>query len=150
MSKNKTATDVAAVLTAILADTYALAVKTHGAHWNVTGPGFYELHEEFGKQYEALFEAADELAERVRALGATAPGSIGDLSRRSTLPGAPDARDGASLVKILYGDHRHLSKAASAGIAVAQAAGDEASADLLVGRVTEHDKTAWMLGAVAG
>jgi starvation-inducible DNA-binding protein len=148
MPKTPIPNDLPATLAAILADTYALAVKTHGAHWNVTGPEFFQLHAAFGEQYEALFEAADELAERLRALGARAPGSIADLARRSTLPGAPDANDGASLVKTLYEDHRRLSRAASAGIAAAQAAGDEATADLLVGRVEEHDKTAWMLSSV--
>jgi starvation-inducible DNA-binding protein len=45
-----TSGDLVTALTVILADTYALAVKTHGAHWNVTGPGFFALHRAFGEQ----------------------------------------------------------------------------------------------------
>jgi starvation-inducible DNA-binding protein len=147
MSKSKPSPLIDAV-SGVLADTYALAVKTHGAHWNVTGPGFFELHQAFGAQYEALFAAADELAERLRALGAKAPGGIAELARGSVLPGAPDASDGASLAKVLLDDHRRLARALALAVKAAQGEGDEATADLLIGRIQEHDKTAWMLAAL--
>lgn len=136
-------------LVAVLADTYALAVKTHGAHWNVVGPLFFQLHEAFSQQYEALFEAADEIAERLRALGQKAPGGIGELAKRATLA-TTDASDGAALAKILAADHRALSKACGEAARAAAAAGDEGTADLFIGRSQEHDKTAWMLASVAG
>jgi len=66
---------VADALAHLLADTYTLAFKTHGYHWNVVGPHFTMLHEMFGGQYAALYEAADEIAERIRALGVKAPSS---------------------------------------------------------------------------
>ncbi len=144
------AASVPTTLAAILADTYALAVKTHGAHWNVTGNAFFALHEAFSVQYLALFEAADEIAERLRALGETAPGSIGDLAELSSLPAAPRSTGEASLVAALRADHAAISKACAAGVAVAQKNGDEVTADLLIGRGQDHDKTAWMLGATLG
>jgi starvation-inducible DNA-binding protein len=142
--------ELASSLTAVLADTYALAVKTHGAHWNVVGPSFFELHERFGEQYDSLFEAADEIAERLRAIGATAPADIRALASAATLPAAGSDHDGAALVGALLEDHRRLSRSASAAVKVAQSAGDEATADLLIGRVQAHDQTAWMLGATIG
>lgn len=138
-----------AALTGVLADTYALAAKTHGAHWNVVGPQFFALHEAFAAQYAALYEAADELAERVRALGRRAPSGLEDLARLSRVrPAAAD--DGATLVRELASDHRALAAAATAAARAFVAAGDDGSADLLVGRAQEHDKTAWMLAAAAG
>ena len=133
-------------LTAVLRDTYALGVKTHAAHWNVTGSGFFELHEQFGSQYEALLEAADELAERIRALGASAPAGIKDLAKGSRISDTTETT-GKALVTELRNDHRSLSKACAAAVAIAQKADDEATADLLIGRIAEHDKTAWMLDA---
>ena len=56
-------------LSAVLADTFALYIKTHGFHWNVTGPMFNTLHTMFMQQYTELWTALDEIAERIRALG---------------------------------------------------------------------------------
>jgi starvation-inducible DNA-binding protein len=135
-----------ASLTAVLADTYALAVKTHAAHWNVTGSGFFQLHEAFGSQYEALFEAADEVAERIRALGSTAPAGLAAIAKAASVADI-DGADGRELAKALRDDHRALSKACAKAAAVAADEGDEGTADLLIGRGQEHDKTAWMLDA---
>lgn len=134
----------------VLGATYALAVKTHAAHWNVTGPGFFQFHEAFGEQYEELFEAADEVAERIRALGRPAPGGIQDLAALSTLTGIGATHEGAALARQLRDDHKAVVALCAAGIKAAEAAGDDATADLLTGRIEAHDKTAWMLGAAAG
>lgn len=133
----------------VLADTYALAVKTHAAHWNLTGPQFFQLHGAFGDQYAALFEAADELAERLRALGAKAPSGIKALTKATTLDDI-DGTDGLKLVKALHADHVALAKALAAAVSTAQGGHDEATADLLIGRIAEHDKTAWMLKSTLG
>jgi starvation-inducible DNA-binding protein len=133
----------------ILANTYALAVKTHAAHWNVTGAHFFTLHAAFGEQYEALFEAADDLAERLRALGEKAPAGLRSLAKASDLDDH-DGNDGLTLVQQLHADHVALAKLIKTGIAAADKAGDEATADLLTGRLEAHDKTAWMLKATVG
>lgn len=131
-------------LTSILADTYALAVKTHSAHWNVTGAQFFSLHDAFGSQYEALLDVADDIAERIRALGGKAPRGILALAKAASIEDTADS-DGLALAKALRNDHRALSKACAKAVKIAQDAGDEATADLLIGRVEAHDKTAWML-----
>jgi starvation-inducible DNA-binding protein len=142
-------TTVTTALAGVLANTYALAIKTHGAHWNVTGDGFFQLHNAFSEQYEALFEAADGLAERIRALGQAAPAGIRTLGKLASISDAADGNDGRTLAGSLRDDHQALSKACAKARAIAEQADDEATVDLLVGRMEEHDKTAWMLGAYA-
>src|SRR6516225_2622073 len=68
-------------LNLVLADSYALMALTHFAHWNVEGPDFFPLHKAFQEQYENLFEAIDEIAERVRALDAYAIGGLHTLAK---------------------------------------------------------------------
>jgi starvation-inducible DNA-binding protein len=145
----KSAASVTSHLHAVLVATYALAVKTHAAHWNVTGAQFFALHEAFASQYEALFEAADDLAERLRALGEKAPAGIKALAKASDLDDL-DGHDGLALVKTLHADHVALTALLKKAISAAQDAGDEATADLLIGRTEAHDKTAWMLKATLG
>lgn len=143
------ASTVVKALNHVLADTYALAVKTHGAHWNVTGSGFFQLHAAFGEQYDALFEAADNLAERIRALGETAPAGISTLAKLASIDDLGSDHGGHALAKALRDDHRALSKSCSKALGIADKAGDEATVDMLVGRIEAHDKTAWMLEAYA-
>lgn len=64
---------IAKTLADVLSDTYRLMFKTHAYHWNVEGPMFYSVHNLTEAQYENMFEAADVIAERVRALGQLAP-----------------------------------------------------------------------------
>jgi hypothetical protein len=66
---------VAHALSRLLADTYGLYLKTHNFHWNVEGPMFNTLHQMFMVQYTELWNALDEIAERIRSLGYPAPGT---------------------------------------------------------------------------
>lgn len=137
-------------LTRILAETFALAVKTHGAHWNVRGPGFFRLHAAFEEQYQELYLAADELAERIRALGEDAPASLRQLADLGGAGETVRSQDDGALVRSLRDDHRRLAERLRGAITAAQEAGDEATADVLIGREKSHDKTAWMLTATLG
>lgn len=135
----------AQALRRVLADTYALYTKTHGYHWNVTGPRFQALHAMFMTQYTELWAALDVIAERIRALGHFAPGSSGEmLENASIMPdnGVPDADD---MIANLARGHEAVSRAVRAAIKVATEAGDDVTVDLLVERATIADKTAWML-----
>ena len=143
---SKTAYTLNTHLGQILSDTYALAVKSHAAHWNLTGAQFFALHEAFGSQYEALLAAADELAERLRALGAKAPSGIQALTKATSITDITST-DGLVIAKALHADHVALSKLLAKAVVVAQSEHDEATADLLIGRIAEHDQTAWMLKA---
>lgn len=138
--------EVADALNNTLSDTYSLYMKTHAYHWNVTGPQFHTLHIMFEEQYNEMWTALDEIAERVRALGVFAPTSgkqFADLSAIDNADTAPPAA--ADMVKRLLADHETLIKRAREGLSVAEEAGDAASADLLTVRIQTHEKTAWML-----
>lgn len=133
-----------------LADTYSLALKTQTYHWNVEGPQFFQLHEAFEAQYDALAEAVDDLAERIRALGQRAPGGFAAYARLRTLAdGNPDV-DAETMVADLAADHQALAKAFGDAIGEIQVCGDEVTADLFIERVQAHEKTAWMLNSVLG
>ena len=77
--------EIAEGLAKVLADTYTLYMKTHGFHWNVTGPMFNSLHTMFETQYQELWAAVDVIAERIRALDKPAPGSYGEFSKLTSI-----------------------------------------------------------------
>ena len=78
----KTANDATIkALSKLLATTYTLYLKTHNYHWNVTGSMFTTLHTMFETQYTELALAVDEIAERIRSLGAFAPGSYSAFTK---------------------------------------------------------------------
>ena len=151
-AKSKPAAPSALVdgLTVALANTYALTVKTHGAHWNLVGANFFGVHAAFEKQYTDLFEAADQLAERLRVLGAVTPGGINELAKLSTLPPAPTSRQSLDLVRAIHADRVAVAAQLGQTLELAKQAEDEATADLLISHIEEHEKTAWMLLATLG
>lgn len=139
--------DSVAALKKLLGETYALYAKTHGYHWNVTGPRFNELHAMFMAQYVDLWNALDLIAERIRALGHFAPGSPGEMTDLATIKpdnGIPDAND---MVANLVKGHEAVSRAAKAGLKAAEKSGDAVTADLFTQRAQIAEKTAWMLRA---
>jgi starvation-inducible DNA-binding protein len=132
-------------LSRLLADTYTLYLKTHNFHWNVTGPMFNTLHLMFMTQYTEMWTAVDLVAERIRSLGAPAPGTYGDFARLTSIAetqGVPAAMD---MVRQLVQGHEAVIRTARSVFPVVEKAGDEASADLLTQRLQLHEKTAWML-----
>ncbi|WP_306249716.1 Dps family protein [Parvularcula sp. IMCC14364] len=137
---------VAEALKKTLADTYAVYMKTHGYHWNVQGPDFRTLHLMFEEQYTEMWQALDELAERIRALGVFAPGSGRELAEltaiEETNDRVPEARQ---MVVNLLKDQETLIRRAREAMEVADDADDDASEDLLTQRIQIHEKTAWML-----
>lgn len=137
-------------LSRLLADTYTLYLKTQNYHWNVEGPQFHALHTMFEEQYVELRDAVDLIAERIRALGFPSPGSYSEFAGLTTIeeavPGMADAKD---MVRELAAGHETLAGTARAAVGVAEASGDIATVDLATSRVDVHEKTAWMLGAMA-
>jgi len=141
-------TNVTNGLRKVLADSFVLYFKTHGFHWNVEGPQFKSLHDLFGEQYNELWIATDELAERLRSLGEYAPISWSSMVSPATLKEASDVLDAPAMVKQLAADHTALALSIKPALKAAQDADDEVTADLLIGRMTIHEKTAWMLNSL--
>lgn len=131
----------------VLGETYALYSKTHGYHWNVSGPNFQALHDMFATQYTDLWEALDTLAERIRALGIYAPGSATEILEQATIVPDNGVPDAPSMVANLARGQETLARTIRDAIKVAEDAGDDVTVDLLIERATIADKTAWMLRA---
>ena len=136
---------VAEALTHVLADSYALYLKTQNYHWNVEGVHFKTLHELFEEQYTELAAAVDEIAERVRALGAKAPGSFTAFNKLTTLSAGDAEKDDLEMVAELHDDQFAVAKSLNAALNAAQKADDEVTIGLLVDRLSVHEKAAWML-----
>jgi starvation-inducible DNA-binding protein len=136
---------IAADLSRLLADTYSLYLKTHSFHWNVTGPQFNSLHQMFEQQYNALWTAADEVAERIRTLDVVAPGSYTQFARLTSIPEEPGVPAWLDMVDQLRKGHEIAAATARKVVKDAETAGDEGTADLATQRLRDHEKTAWML-----
>jgi starvation-inducible DNA-binding protein len=137
---------IARGLSSLLADTYTLYLTTHNFHWNVTGPMFNTLHQMFMQQYTELWNAVDPIAERIRSLGHTAPGSYAQFGALASIKDAPAIPPKAlEMVRILVEGHEAVARTARAVFPAADQAGDEPTADLLTQRLTVHEQTAWML-----
>jgi starvation-inducible DNA-binding protein len=139
------ASGLAGSLNQVLADSYALMALTHLAHWNVEGPGFFGLHTAFQTQYEELFTAVDEIAERVRALGAYALGGLGTLSQAAAMKEFAAPLPQEAYVTALIAANEKLVADAARARDLAGEVSDAESQDLMIGRVTLHQKTLWML-----
>nr|WP_293340099.1 Dps family protein [Parvibaculum sp.] len=137
--------DIAEGLSRVLADTYTLYLKTHQYHWNVTGPQFRSLHLMFEEQYRELWAATDEIAERIRALGEFAPGTYAEFTKLSSIQEDNTVPSSDQMVKNLVKGHEQVVKTARDLFKVADEAGDEVTADLMVQRMQASEKTAWML-----
>jgi starvation-inducible DNA-binding protein len=139
---------VAESLSGVLADSYTLYLKTQNYHWNVTGPNFPQLHELFGAQYGALVPAIDEIAERIRALGQPAPGSYSAYTKLAEVKEATGSPSANEMIRTLVADNETLVRRARAAKDLAEGAGDAESGDIMIARMKEHAKAAWMLRAM--
>ncbi|MEL6830526.1 MAG: Dps family protein [Pseudomonadota bacterium] len=144
LSEDNRAASVTA-LQKLLGETYAVYIKTHGYHWNVSGPRFSSLHQMFMDQYTELWTSLDEIAERIRALGHFAPGSSREMLESATVAEDNGVPEADAMVANLARGHEALARAAREGIEIADKAGDDVTVDLLTQRATIADKTAWML-----
>jgi len=134
----------------VVSDTYLLMIKTHGYHWNVTGPSFHSLHLMFEEQYKELFAAADEVAERIRALDVFAPMSAATFHSHTAVKEANGAPPNAkAMLQDLIKSHEQTRERVAEGRAFAGEVEDTASEDLLNKRLEAHDKTIWMLKSQA-
>lgn len=132
-------------LKSLLADTYTIYLKTQNFHWNVTGPHFHSFHKMFEEQYIQLAAATDLIAERIRALNTLAPATFAEFLDLATVKENKGKLDANSMIEILLQDHETLIKKAKELIVISLEHHDDETADLVIGRVEEHEKTAWML-----
>jgi starvation-inducible DNA-binding protein len=132
-------------LSALLADTYTLYLKTHNFHWNVTGPMFNTLHLMFEAQYTELALAVDLVAERIRALGFPAPGTYSDYAKLTSIAETSGVPKADEMIKLLVEGQEAVVRRARSLFSLVDEAQDEPTADLLTQRMQLHEKNAWML-----
>lgn len=138
---------VVGALRQVVADSYALLGQLHLCHWNVRGPSFFSLHTAFEEQYTELFAAIDEIAERIRALGAFAPGGLGNLARMSGMAEIAEEADARSMVAHLKGGHEKVVASLQKARDLAAEADDAETEDTMIARIQVHEKSIWMLAS---
>lgn len=139
---------IANALTGVLADSYVLLFKTQGFHWNVVGPLFKPIHDLTEEHYKDLFDAVDDLAERIRALGYLAPQAFTDLVLHAEISEETEARVPAAMVEQLIIDHETATRRMRDLAQLAAANKDGATEDLANGRMAFHEEACWMLRAI--
>ena len=145
----KERTGVVQILGVLLADEYVLYTKTRNYHWNVVGPQFNDLHKFFEAQYNELNEIVDEVAERARALGGRALGTLAEFSQHTRLGEHPGKYPAAQrMLANLLADHEAIIRTLRTDIeTVGEKHRDAGTADFLTGLMEQHEKMAWMLRA---
>lgn len=133
----------------VLATTYALALKTQNAHWNVTGMHFHDLHVLFEEQYTEMHAAIDDIAENIRQLGVKVPASFGVFDKNSPLPAGDENADTLTMVKGLAASQKSLLDMLQAATTLAGDVNDDVIEDFLIGRMAAHKKQLWMLESIA-
>jgi starvation-inducible DNA-binding protein len=130
----------------LLANTYLVYLKTQNYHWNVEGSDFYMLHKFFEKQYQELGNAADEIAERIRILGASAPGSFNEFLKLTTLSDSPTIMiSSEDMLHNLLKDHTLIIADVKTSLRIAENYDDDASKDLMIQRLRSHESMGWMI-----
>lgn len=140
---------LAGALSGAVADTYRLIFKTHAYHWNVEGPLFYSVHHLTDAQYNEMFPAADDLAERIRALGQLAPHALAEVMKLSVVKDLAALPSTLEMVEDLAQDHAAVAQRFHALFKLAEESNDPVTADLATRRSAFHEQAAWMLRATA-
>ena len=147
-----------AILDRLLADYAVLSTQALSIHWNFQGPEFLSCHEFFEKRYQRLIYRMDEVAERLRALGALAPAGFSEWAELSDLEDIPlnfferpeefekkGSRWESPLSLYLSKEQQVRDSILRTGIPRAEEVDDAVTEDLLVSCLKEHEKTIWML-----
>jgi starvation-inducible DNA-binding protein len=140
------AQDIAAALNLLLADMFALYIKTKNFHWHVSGPHFRDYHELLDEQADQIYATTDPIAERVRRLGATTLRSIGDIARlQRVLDNDADFVTPLDMLAELRDDNRDLTGRLREVHHVCDEHGDVATASLIEVWIDEAEKRTWFL-----
>jgi starvation-inducible DNA-binding protein len=144
--KSDAVKDIAGALTILLADMFALYVKTKNFHWHVSGPHFRDYHLMLDEQAEQIFATTDDIAERVRKIGGTTLRSIGHVSRlQRVLDNDADFVTPLDMLAELRDDNKQLAANLRETHGLCDEHGDVASASLIENWVDEAERRTWFL-----
>jgi starvation-inducible DNA-binding protein len=142
---------LADALNGLLADYYALYLKTKNFHWHVTGPHFREYHLLFDEQATELIATTDLVAERVRKLGQDTLTSIGAIAAKQRINDHDSTTtDAPKMLKELHADNETLITALKDAKSLADKAGDNATDGMLDDWTDQAEQRAWFLAATIG
>lgn len=137
------------VLSGFLASTYVLYHKSLYYHWNVTGSNFFSLRRLFEYHYQDMLEAADEIAERIRALGYFSAGTLAVFVEAASVPEDRKLPESDyEMIENLMAGHHICAEEARHVLRIAQVDNDTITADIMTRRIRFHDNAMWMLRAL--
>jgi starvation-inducible DNA-binding protein len=143
---DKAVREISKALNGILADSFALYLKTKNFHWHVSGPHFRDYHLMLDEQAEAIFATTDELAERIRKIGGTTLRSIGQISKLQSIEdNNEDFVDPADMLSELMADNKSVATAMRKAHKVCDEHEDVASASLLENFIDATERRTWFL-----
>jgi starvation-inducible DNA-binding protein len=138
--------DISGALNGLLADSFALYLKTKNFHWHMSGPHFRDYHLMFDEHADAIFATTDELAERVRKIGGTTLRSIGHIAKLQTIEDNDEKFvDPADMLKELMVDNKKVAAAMRKAHKVCDDHEDVASASLLENFIDATERRTWFL-----
>jgi starvation-inducible DNA-binding protein len=144
--RDKAVKDIAAAMNAILADVFALYVKTKNFHWHASGPHFRDNHLLFDEQADQIFAMTDPIAERVRKLGGVTLRSVGQIARlQRIVDNDSDYVEPQDMLAELREDNSTLVARLRAAHVVCEDHGDIATASLIESWIDETERRTWFL-----
>lgn len=140
-----------AKLNEYLANQQVTYTKLHNLHWYVKGLGFFTLHEKLEELYDQTATVVDDVAERLLAIGGRPVASLKKVLEIASVEELSDEPiSSENTVNILVADFEKIVKDAAEIVELAEEAGDNGTADLFNGYVSEYQKLLWMLNAYKG
>jgi starvation-inducible DNA-binding protein len=137
---------ISASLNTLLADAFALYLKTKNFHWHVSGRHFHDYHLMLDDQSDAIFATTDQLAERVRKLGGTTIRSIGQIAKLQTIQDNDESYvPPREMLRELMEDNKHMAAAMRKAHKLADEHEDSGTAGLLETFIDETERRTWFL-----
>ena len=138
--------EIAEALNGLVADAFALYLKTKNFHWHVSGPHFRDYHLLFDEHADQIFASTDELAERVRKIGGRTIRSIGEIAKLQSLSdNNQDFVGPADMIRELMADNKKMMKAMRAAHEIADKHDDVATASILENFIDQTERRNWFL-----
>ena len=138
--------NLSSVLNALLADVFALYIKTKNFHWHMSGPHFRDFHLLLDQQSEQIFAMTDDVAERVRKIGGTTIRSIGHVAKLQRIhDNDQEFVSPHDMLLELHGDNRSLIDSLRAAHEVTDGANDYATTSMIEVWIDEAERRAWFL-----
>lgn len=130
-----------------LADTFALYLKAHYFHWNVTGPDFAQYHDFLGNFYEEVYGAVDPIAELIRTTGEYSPGSFSRFAELTTIDEQKGIPTSVEMIRELLADNYKVLASLQQAYDTAEEERRLGISNFIQDRLTAHEKHKWMLTA---